>query len=221
MRHCPKCQRTYTDDTQSFCFEDGTQLVSESYPSYGSQATLVMPAPPAPTQAPGVNQRQTSPAFSVPTVALPGPSERKKSSLPWILGGVGAFLLLGLLTLAAVPLVLLMRGGQDGPAPPKEAEKAASTPATTPEASSTPSNTPNGTSANGSTRSAADEPAQPAVAKASPSPQNQPTPKPTPLPVRPAQPKTAPVTTPPPRPVAPKPVPKRPPAKPGKPEIEQ
>jgi hypothetical protein len=28
MKYCPKCQRTYADDTQSFCLQDGSTLVN-------------------------------------------------------------------------------------------------------------------------------------------------------------------------------------------------
>lgn len=38
MKQCPTCNRTYADDTQSFCLEDGTQLTA----AYDSQATQVI-----------------------------------------------------------------------------------------------------------------------------------------------------------------------------------
>lgn len=41
MKRCPQCNRTYADDTQSFCLEDGGLLSA----AYDSDATLVMDAP--------------------------------------------------------------------------------------------------------------------------------------------------------------------------------
>jgi len=58
MKQCPKCTRTYADDTLAFCLEDGSTLVSHREP----QETLRIPAPPrvtdwpsgpAPTPTPG------------------------------------------------------------------------------------------------------------------------------------------------------------------------
>ena len=38
MKKCPTCNRSYSDDTQSFCLEDGTPLIA----SYDPDATLVI-----------------------------------------------------------------------------------------------------------------------------------------------------------------------------------
>ena len=53
MKHCPKCARTYSDDTLVFCLDDGSQLVARPE----LQETLRIPAPrptdwPAPPIAP-------------------------------------------------------------------------------------------------------------------------------------------------------------------------
>jgi hypothetical protein len=52
MKRCPSCQRTYDDNTQTFCFTDGARLVEEGQ-AYDSQKTMVAPPPaqqPEPTQ---------------------------------------------------------------------------------------------------------------------------------------------------------------------------
>src|SRR5437016_1972744 len=42
MRRCPACNRTYTDQTLSFCIDDGTPLVSISAPA--EETTVVSPS---------------------------------------------------------------------------------------------------------------------------------------------------------------------------------
>jgi uncharacterized protein (UPF0333 family) len=43
---CPSCNQTYTDETLSFCPNDGTPLVKESPSSYDPQATMIAQPPP-------------------------------------------------------------------------------------------------------------------------------------------------------------------------------
>lgn len=50
MNQCPTCNRSYTDDTQSFCLEDGTRLTA----AYDSAATLVINPSPSPGVLPNV-----------------------------------------------------------------------------------------------------------------------------------------------------------------------
>ncbi len=52
MKQCPTCNRTYSDDGQSFCLDDGTPLVT----SYDSEATHVMNPPPRDPMAPSLPQ---------------------------------------------------------------------------------------------------------------------------------------------------------------------
>src|SRR5712671_4640405 len=60
MKHCPKCKRRYADDSQHFCLDDGTVLVTETRPAaYEAQPTLRIPQPTA----------RSKPAPTVPTVA--------------------------------------------------------------------------------------------------------------------------------------------------------
>lgn len=82
MKQCPKCSRTYTDDTLVYCLDDGSALVA----GYDPQATLIVPAPRV-TDAPAV------PAFpsSTPTYIQP---KRGKS---WPIFALVALVLLVLL----------------------------------------------------------------------------------------------------------------------------
>src|SRR5436309_3133911 len=45
MKRCPSCQRTYTDDSLTFCLEDGSTLSSASADSNEPPATLIMSEP--------------------------------------------------------------------------------------------------------------------------------------------------------------------------------
>ncbi|HKS29975.1 MAG TPA: hypothetical protein VJS44_19290 [Pyrinomonadaceae bacterium] len=62
MKRCPRCSRTYTDDTLSYCLDDGTRLIG----GYDADATQVNPFPPASPTAPTV-------AYQAPTLPSPGP----------------------------------------------------------------------------------------------------------------------------------------------------
>lgn len=42
MKRCPTCNRTFIDDTQKFCLDDGSTLVEEAPSSFDPQATLAM-----------------------------------------------------------------------------------------------------------------------------------------------------------------------------------
>ena len=104
MKRCPNCNRTYTDDSLSFCLADGTPLLSAdaSPPSYDANLNVPSPAgvPPPPAYRPDpplVNQVRPAPAWSPMPVLQP----RKRSAWPWIIGGVAivGFMGLGLLIL--------------------------------------------------------------------------------------------------------------------------
>lgn len=43
MKRCPACQRTYTDDTLSYCLEEGSTLHSDNAGSSDLAATIIMP----------------------------------------------------------------------------------------------------------------------------------------------------------------------------------
>lgn len=116
MKSCPVCHGTY-DDTQSFCLNDGSALVNaapgpppaglptENLPyNRGSAPTDVMyggqtsGSPYAPPTAPPV----------APYMMPPG---RKRSPLPWIIGGA-------LVVIAAVVIIILVTRGSKEANPP-------------------------------------------------------------------------------------------------------
>ncbi len=45
MKRCPTCQRTYTDDAQVFCANDGARLNEENAPADDLQKTMMAPPP--------------------------------------------------------------------------------------------------------------------------------------------------------------------------------
>src|SRR4051812_36084002 len=55
MKQCPSCNRTYSDDAQSFCLDDGTPLIA----SYDPEATRIIDPPPHRT-GPGTASRYSA-----------------------------------------------------------------------------------------------------------------------------------------------------------------
>jgi len=119
MKSCPTCNRTFNDDTLSFCLDDGTPLVGESSTGPDSEATLVSPSPQPPrddsgkeallptqaySQLPGRptwvgSQPQTPPS---PGYTAPAP---QRKVWPWIVAVV-VLLLIGLLGIVIAAVVL-------------------------------------------------------------------------------------------------------------------
>jgi hypothetical protein len=108
MKRCPTCSRTYTDDALSFCLDDGAPLLSVGAPSnFDPNATLAYP-PPRDTTPPKEAYPSNVPPHSQPPPPQaqgwqPGPGQapyqqpaRKKSALPWIIGGVVLLLVVGI-----------------------------------------------------------------------------------------------------------------------------
>jgi hypothetical protein len=113
MKRCPTCSRTYTDEALSFCLDDGSPLLSvgggDAPSGFDPNATLAYPAPRATTPpAQEVTPPRVPPHSQPPPPQMPGwspsPSAqmpypqpaRKKSPLPWILGGAALLLVLGI-----------------------------------------------------------------------------------------------------------------------------
>lgn len=79
MKRCPSCQRTYTDESLTFCLEDGALLVNEGTSSSSSDeppATMILTEPPvtssnrgsAPTELYNATPTQggTAPGYTAP-----------------------------------------------------------------------------------------------------------------------------------------------------------
>jgi hypothetical protein len=73
MKRCPTCQHTYEDDSQKFCANDGTPLVSDGAPAFDPEATVMSiprplleeqpPAPAQPSQPPQYYNPDAGPSY--------------------------------------------------------------------------------------------------------------------------------------------------------------
>jgi hypothetical protein len=122
MKKCPSCNRTYTDEALSFCLEDGSPLLSvggsssNQSPSFDPNATLqynpARDTNPPPTQVYNPNQASNQPFTPMPTPSwspTPGaaPPQKKSKAIYWILGGVGALVVVGI---AGIVLLVVLVG---------------------------------------------------------------------------------------------------------------
>jgi hypothetical protein len=90
MKRCPTCNRSFDDDTLSFCLEDGTPLVRDSASRADSQETIVTPSRAAsqetlvtPSRAASQETLVTpSRAASQETLVSPSPSVLPPSQFP-------------------------------------------------------------------------------------------------------------------------------------------
>lgn len=113
MKICPTCNRSYTDDTLSFCLHDGSVLISGTD---DPQATQRIPVPPNtdPSASTLVYQDQgASPPPRVPSPqpqygAWAEPQKRGGGKVWWAIGGIAVVLLL--VAGAVVGLVLSQSG---------------------------------------------------------------------------------------------------------------
>jgi hypothetical protein len=102
MKHCPKCQSTYTDDTLGFCLQDGTFLLQAKDLS-ASADTLEMRIAPTESMETGGSTAEPKP-FDSRSVPIVEPRSTRA-----LLGGV--FLIAGLLLVLVVLLAaFLLRG---------------------------------------------------------------------------------------------------------------
>ncbi|MBC7911480.1 MAG: hypothetical protein H7Y30_13315 [Pyrinomonadaceae bacterium] len=129
MKRCPTCNRTYADDAQKFCLDDGTTLTQETAAPFDPQATLAMTPGSQPTTPPsnpygsgagqspygsGAGQSQQPPSWTPtptpPPFTPPPPAARKRSIWPWVLGGA-AVLLIGFVGI--IIAVVLLAGNSN------------------------------------------------------------------------------------------------------------
>jgi len=132
VKRCPTCNRSFDDDTLSFCLEDGTPLIRDSVSRADSQETLVSPSPPVapparsalpPTQTYGqlpgketVNASQ----FNLPGAQAYLPAPRQRRTWPWVVGILAIVLIvIGGIVIAAVviPPMLHNAGNDNKPQP--------------------------------------------------------------------------------------------------------
>lgn len=102
MKRCPTCNRTFADESLSYCTEDGTPLASDAASSLSASPDMT------PTQAFNAGPAQAgwnAPAPYTPPVSSPA---GKRSKLPWIIGA-GVLLVAGLLIVSIIAGVLLAK----------------------------------------------------------------------------------------------------------------
>jgi hypothetical protein len=120
MKRCPTCSRTYTDDALSFCLDDGAVLltIEDAPSSFDPNATMryaeardtssptevYRPGPPS-----GQGNQVVNPSWSaIPGTGATAAPPRKRSLLPWIIGGGLLVIVLGVgLVVLVVVLVSL------------------------------------------------------------------------------------------------------------------
>jgi hypothetical protein len=100
MKICPRCQKTYADDSLNFCLEDGATLMTASAPPL--DATILMneprtaPSQPMPSQAGSqVSWQQPQPGWQQPQpVSVPRPPKKSSKTWLWVVGILGVVVLL-------------------------------------------------------------------------------------------------------------------------------
>jgi len=103
IKQCPSCNRTYSDESISFCLADGA-LLSAPYGSARDQAppTQVMPpttrpaVPPTQPAKPAVSTITSMPEYRPVTLADAGDAPKRRTGLIWVVIAVGALSLLGI-----------------------------------------------------------------------------------------------------------------------------
>jgi hypothetical protein len=118
MKRCPVCQRTYVDDSLSYCLEDGSALYIDSSGSSALAATLIIPDPrvtaPAkqetfrpnpPPQSYPAPHPQWSPVAQPQTHSAVPPRQGRGAAVTSLVSAIAAFLLLGFCIIAGAAKV--------------------------------------------------------------------------------------------------------------------
>ncbi len=121
MKQCPRCNRTYTDDTLNFCLEDGAALVS----AFDTEAT----------HRRAMAETIGSKTLVAPAQGFVSPQPNAKPKWPWVVALIGVlFVLLLFVGVAGVLLYpKLMTSSNNGPS---------QTPTATPTVSPSPAVSP-------------------------------------------------------------------------------
>ena len=113
MKQCPACNRTYTDDAQLFCLEDGAQLVhagAASASSFDPNATLALAQPRDTNPPPQISYQQQTPQQTPPAApswtppAYASQAAGRSGSKTWLVIAVAgvAVLAVGIIVLLAI-----------------------------------------------------------------------------------------------------------------------
>jgi hypothetical protein len=120
MKRCPSCHRVFTDPAQKFCLNDGNALVEQAPPSSNLAATIMSPGPSSqpggssqsgqgsyPGSGAQTGHSQAGWATPTPQAQYSAPEPpKKRSKLPWILGGL-VVAVIGLVVVGVVGLMVL------------------------------------------------------------------------------------------------------------------
>jgi hypothetical protein len=132
VKRCPTCNRSFDDDTLSFCLEDGTPLIRDSASRAESQETLVSPSPsvvpPASRPLPptqhydqlGGKATISASQFNTPGPQAYVPAAKQRRKWPWVVGILAIILMvIGGIVMAAVfiPPMLHNTGNVNKPRP--------------------------------------------------------------------------------------------------------
>ena len=143
MKHCPKCNRQYADDSLRYCLEDGTALVSPARDAE-PPPTEILPRPRATYQP----SEPTIPSYMHRDDArLPPPTEVRRTH-PIVIAGVVAIVLLLTVLVAIAGLYVIQHSGNansnqanaESPAPRRPTPEATRSPGS---GDSTPTPAPN------------------------------------------------------------------------------
>lgn len=109
MKQCPNCKKTYTEESLSFCIEDGTPLIPVSSPAEESRTAA--PEPASTGEAPAGSRDWQAPVYRPPGYNAPPGTGTKRKFWPWVVGILAVVLLgiIGLSIAAAIVIPSLLR----------------------------------------------------------------------------------------------------------------
>jgi hypothetical protein len=122
MKRCPTCKRAFEDDSLAYCLDDGTPLVAEVSQRADSQDTIVTPSPGEvgdrdlpPTQYAQLGGKATVSASAVQIPSMPSYNAPppKRRVWPWVVGGLAAFFLIGIVIAAVVAIPMMIKNSNN------------------------------------------------------------------------------------------------------------
>jgi hypothetical protein len=148
VKRCPTCNRTFEDETLSFCLDDGTPLVRDSPGRADSQETLVSPSPTGSILPLTQTYRQLSgkatinaSQFNPPPAQAFTPPPKQRRTWPWVVGILAVLLVvIGGIVIAVVVVPPLMRESRNDNRAQPTPTRSESTPASNPTPAASPSN---------------------------------------------------------------------------------
>lgn len=152
MKRCPTCNRSFDDDSLSFCLDDGSPLIGASPGRADSQETLVSPSPSAlPPETIGLPATQSygqlpgkatvnASQFNAPPAQPYAPEPKQRPTWPWVVAIlVVVLMIIGGIVIAAIVVPPMLRASGDDkrprPTPVRPASNATPTWNASPEAS--------------------------------------------------------------------------------------